>query len=175
MKKTGILAALVIALSSLPVFSLEQGLVLGGGVDATLVGVFPYESVSYKITADNGIGVDLGCRIVENFIGNTNIFFNPTINFVTNKFYLGTGYIFYPGMTSLENLFTLRTGYTFGGWEWGQGIGNMNIGAEYSPIFTIMDADDDDESGLGAALGSVFMTLFSLIKIEVGVSWTLPF
>ena len=71
-------------------------------------------------------------------------------------------------------IYQFRAGTTFGNWEWGKGYGGMDVGLELSPTFVSV-AQDENTSALGAALSSIFLTIFNMLKLNIGVTWYVPF
>lgn len=173
MKKTGLIAVVLIAFLSIPSFSMQKGLTLGGGVDIFIPGAMPYETIGFQITNDNGFGAEFDLKILENFVGSKNIYFEPNINLITNNFYFGIGYLFIPGINPFTSPFiTGRTGYIFNGFNVGSGTGKINLGAEYSPTFIYID---DAENEGGGIIASALLSILSSFKIEVGFTWKYDF
>ena len=176
MKKKFLIFLALISLSTVPLSAVEWGAQFGAGVDTSLVHVYTYESAAIKFTANDYFKVDLGIRILNDFFKEENspfFFFMPTLNITVWHIYLGGG-LCMSGKTDYDVTFQGRVGTTFGNWEWGQGIGGMDIGLELSPTVLMVSADESD-SALGAALGSIFLTIFNMLKLNVGVTWYVPF
>ena len=50
----------------------------------------------------------------------------------------------------------------------------MDVGLELSPTVVTV-AQDEDTNAAGAAIGSIFLTLFNMFKMNIGVTWYIPF
>lgn len=166
-------AAFFAAVLSLPAFSFDYGINFNAGLDASLINIYPYENITFKIEADNSVGVEAGVRLLENFGFVPHFYANPYIQFDAGHWYLGGGLMFPTDWSpDDELLWFVRTGFLFGNWDIGRGKGNIDLGLELSPTVYIVD---DAEDQLGSAIGSVFLTLFNIFKVNLGFSWYLPF
>lgn len=178
MKKRFLIFLALITLSTVPLSAVEWGAQFGAGLDSSLVHVYTYESAAVKFTVNDYFKVDLGIRVLNDFFKKENspfFFFMPTLNITVWHIYLGGG-LCMSGKTDYgyDVIFQGRIGTTFGDWEWGQGVGGMDIGLELSPTVLTVSKEESD-SALGAALGSVFLSLFNMLKLNVGVTWYVPF
>ncbi len=165
-------AALFAAVLSLPAFSFDYGINFNAGLDASLINIYPYENITFKIETDSSIGFEAGVRFLENFSFVPHFYTNPYIQFDAGHWYLGGGLMF-PSDWSADDelLWFARTGFLVGNWDIGRGKGNIDIGLEISPTVYIVDESEDD---LGNAFGTLFGTLFNIFKVNLGFSWYLP-
>lgn len=174
MKRKFIISLLLTTFFVLPLSAFEHGPVIGGGIVGAMK-PYAYESLAYKMDWDY-VDLDFGVRVLENVLYNTNeplISLEPGINvyFGSNKasYYVGGGFFIAPGFTSdIAGYF--RTGCTFGDWDWGKGQGGMDIGLEMSPTICYLESDDE----LGTAIGSIFGTIFNIVKLNIGVTYFIP-
>ena len=178
MKKRLLILFTVISLSAMPLAAVEYGVVLGAGLDSSFVHIYPYESAAFKTSFNDIFSVDVGIRVLDNFSKDTNaplFFFMPTINFTIWHFYIGGG-LCMSGKTQYDYdvIFQLRTGSTFGNWKWGEGYGGMDVGIEISPTIVTV-SQDEDTTAAGAAIGSVILSMFNMLKLNIGVTWYIPF
>lgn len=180
MKKSILAIIALISLSSASLAAVEFGAVFGAGIDSSLVHIYPYESAAVQMKVNDYFKTDVGVRILNDFSAFKDetvpfFFFMPTINITVWHIYLGGG-LCMSGKTDYgyDIIFQLRTGATFGNWEWGQGIGGMDVGLELSPT-VLKVSQDESTSAAGAAIGSIFLSLFNMIKLNIGVTWYVPF
>ena len=166
---------------------LEYGINFGGGIEIScILKPYIYESTSFMIKPTENFSVDLGARVLFNVLKSSKeplAYLLPTFTVTFNHFYFGGGaFIDFSGASSEDGTsagvsWQLRIGAVFGDWEWGPGIGNVDIGFSFSPTVVLAEtngSEDDAGAALGAAIGSIFLTLMNIIKLNVGVTWFLP-
>jgi hypothetical protein len=178
MKKRLFVFLTLISLLTVRLTAVEYGAVFGAGLDTSLVHPYIYESAAVQMKVNDMFKVDLGLRVLDDFFKEGDgplFFFMPTINITVWHIYLGGG-LCMSGKTNYEYdiIFQLRAGATFGNWEWGKGYGGMDVGLELSPTVVTV-AQDEDTNAAGAAIGSIFLTLFNMFKMNIGVTWYVPF
>ena len=178
MKKRFLIFLALISLSTVPLSAVEWGAQFGAGLDSSIVHIYPYESAAVRFTANDYFKVDLGVKILNDFFKEENsplFFFMPTLNITVWHIYVGGGLCMSAKTDyGYDVIFQGRVGTTFGNWEWGPGIGGMDIGFELSPT-VLMVSQDENTTATGAAIGSVFLSLFNMLKLSVGVTWYVPF
>ena len=166
---------------------LEYGINFGAGVETSFIlKPYIYESTSFMIKPTENFSADLGVRVLFNTLKSSKeplVYLLPTFTITFHHFYLGGGaFIDFTDSNSEDNSnsivsWQVRAGAVFGNWEWGPGIGNVDIGLSFSPTVIIAEtSESDNEAGaaLGAAIGSIFLTIFNIVKLNVGVTWFLP-
>lgn len=176
MKKTFIALATLLFSVLAPIFANEHGFKFeAGALSSIMLKPYVYEQVGYSYKWDSGFFVGGDIRVSENIIPSSKaeaiayFMAGPTIGY--KNFYLSGGAFFYNNMTSIKDTyFYVRTGASFSPWQWGIGKGGMNIGLEFSPTLYITDS----ENGLEAGFGTLFGSMFNLIKLNVGVTYYLP-
>lgn len=176
MKKRFLISLLLAGLFVLPASALEfqHGPIVNLGVVGS-VKPYVYESIGYKLDW-NYVGLDADLRILENVMYNKEepfFYLEPTLNLYLGALpfstYLGIGAIISPKWIELVEPY-FRFGALAGGWNWGEGIGSIDVGCEISP--TIVYSEGPDE--LGTAIGTVFLSLLNFCKFNVGVSYFVP-
>jgi hypothetical protein len=178
MKKRLFVFLTLISLLTVRLTAVEYGAVFGAGLDTSLVHPYIYESAAVQMKVNDMFKVDVGLRVLDDFFKEGDgplFFFMPTINITVWHIYLGGG-LCMSGKTNYgyDIIYQLRLGTTFGNWEWGKGYGGMDIGFELSPTVVTV-AQDEDTNAAGAAIGSIFLTLFNMFKMNIGVTWYVPF
>lgn len=174
MKKRLLISLLTAIFFVLPASALDHGPVFGTSLSGSIK-PFANESVGYKLQWDN-FALDMGLKVEENLICNPQepiVYLAPTINLYfggdSAKYYLGGGLFFLP-TAEMQMLGYVRTGCEFGNWQWGPGIGNMDIGIELSPTVFIPES----ENAWGTFVGTLVGTFLNFFKLEVGVTYMLP-
>ena len=164
--------ALLAAVLSLPAFSFDYGINLNAGLAQSWINSYPYQNVTFKIETDSSLGVEAGMRFLENFSFVPHFYANPYIQLDAGHWYIGGGLMFPSDWSSDDEfLWFARTGFLVGNWDIGPGKGNIDFGLELSPTVYIVE---DAENQLGNAIGTAFLTLFNIFKVNLGFSWYLP-
>jgi len=160
---------------------IKWGMSFGGGLETSLLlRPYIYESTAFVIQPTEYFNADFGVRILLNPFKNSQepfFYVLPTLNITFYHFYIGGGAFFDFTDSDMQVGWHARSGVVFGDWDWGTGKGNLNIGLSISPTVFIVDAEDSEDSSAkaGAAIASIFTSLFNILKLEVGVTWFLPF
>lgn len=135
------------------------------------------EEVLYKYTFNNGIALDAGIRVCENFINKASaepyFYFAPIIDFNYKGFFIGGG----PLLTFEDTVtctFLARTGGNFGHFNWGKATGHVRASFEISAMYGGIDPKEGG-SATGAVFASLFTTVLNFPKIQVGCTCDLPF
>ncbi|MBO4507242.1 MAG: hypothetical protein J5747_01230 [Spirochaetaceae bacterium] len=171
MKKRFILIGIILALVIAPVAAMDIGVNFNAGVRPSMVNVYLYEDVAFRMEFNDTFGAEVGVDLMENFAFAPYLYFSPYISFYADGFYLTGGVLFHTRMNSIEDVYPWgEVGWRFGDWQMGPGIGNVDVGVNISPTIALAETGDD----LGDALGSIFATIFNMLKLKVGFSWYLP-
>ncbi|MCR4714670.1 MAG: hypothetical protein K5751_09900 [Treponemataceae bacterium] len=171
MKKRVVLIAIIFVLAFTPIAALNYGVNFNVGAKQSIVNTYVYQEATFRLAFNDIFGVELGVNLLESFALAPHFFYSPTLRLYASHFYIDGGLMFYPTMKDAGDMtFFVGLGGTFGNWQIGPGIGNMDIGLECSPTPGIVEDDDQGK----AAVGSVFMTLFNIFKLKAGFSWYLP-
>lgn len=169
MKKRFLLSFVLTTFFILPLSALEHGPVVSVGVQGP-VNVYPYESVAYKLMWED-FGIDFGLTILENPIYKCPLFsFEPGLNIYFGNFYIGGG-LFITNYNELQVQYYARLGGIIGNWDLGPGKAGIDLGLSASPTVIVID---DEESAIGSAVGTVFATIFNIIKLNVGFTYYIP-
>ena len=172
MKKSLFLFAFISALSVAPLSALDFGIRGELGTDISLVNIYTYQDVTFKLENDSRIGFEAGVRVMENYSFSPYLYVNPMIQFDLKNWYLGGGLMFASDTQYSDDLLWFaRTGFIFGNFEFGPGRGDIDLGFEVSPTVYI---DDDEDDELSNSMGSIFGTIFNIFKINVGFSYYFP-
>lgn len=165
-----------------PLFA-EQGILFDVGVESSvMLKPYIYEQVSYIYKWDFGFFLGGDVRVMENIYKISDsepIFYfmgGPCLGY--KNYYFSGGVFFYNNMESIKDtFFYIRTGYRKNFWQWGIGKGGLDIALEVSPTLYIVDTEEDNDSSaaLGAGIASVFSSMLNLLKLNVGVTYLLPF
>ncbi len=171
MKKTLVIAGIILILASVPVAALDYGINFNGGIKTSFVNPYVYEDVSFRMEFNDTFGAEIGLDVMENFQFSPYFYFCPMIGLYAGDFYINGGVMFFTTMTSpSEILFFGELGWRFADWQIGPGIGSIDTGISISPTIVMTNTGD----GLGDAIGSSLLTIFNILKIKVGFSWYLP-
>lgn len=169
--KKRLLAGIFFLASFLPLSAFDYGLNFNAGIDTSIINLYLYQNVTFKIQSEEKTGAEVGLRVLENASFSPHFYFNPFIQFDLSHWYVGGGLMLPSNMASSDDLlWFVRTGVLFGNWDMGSGKGDIDIGLELSPTIYI----DEDAKDLGGALASIFGTIFNLVKLNVGFTWYLP-
>lgn len=158
----------------------EGGILVGADLDISFAEK-PYvsEILAYKYTFKNDFGLSAGLRLTENIIREENeaaIYFMPYVDIFLSSFYLGGGILMSSELSDPSISYMIHTGVSFGDYEWGPGLGCVNIGVEVSPmLYYVASETDDTGDQIGAAIGTGLLTVLNLFKIYAGVTYFLPF
>lgn len=181
MKKLLLSLTLLFGLFCAPVMANDQGLLFDLGATG-LVKIYPYEQVSYVYNWDSGFTLGAEMRVMENVIRSSEsepyCYFMPGMVVAYKNAYLSVGPAFFDNMTSIkQTLFYVRAGYRFSPWELKTGKLGLDFGIDASPTFYIIDAEGDNNGGsiFAAAFASTFLSILNVCKLNVGVTWYLPF
>lgn len=171
MKKTFIALGIILIFLAVPATALEMGINMDAGIRQSLVNTYIYENFTFRAEFNDTFGMEAGVDVLENFVFAPHFYFCPMLRLYASHFYINGGAMFFTTMSSLSDiLFYGGLGFTFGNWQMGPGIGNVDLGLEISPTLGIIESEDQG----AAALGSVFATIFNIFKIKAGFSWYLP-
>lgn len=170
MKRRFLLLAVLLSGLMLPAAAMDFGIETSAGAEG-MIKLYTFENIAFKMNFESNFSFDIGCRFTENILKTSRepaIYFAPGINLYYYNYYLGGGAFL---AANQQPSFFLRTGGVFGDWDWGPGKGNMIIGAVFSPTIYAPDTGDAASDAIGGIIG----TIFNIVKLEVGVSWYLPF
>lgn len=171
MKKTFILIGIILIFTIAPAAALDYGVNFNAGVKQSFVNTYVYQDITFRFAFNDTFGAELGANLLESFVLSPHFYYAPMLRLYISHFYIDGGLIFYPDMKDAgDMLFFAGLGCTFGDWQLGPGIGNIDIGIECSPTPGIVASEDPG----AAAVGSVFVTLFNIFKLKLGFSWYLP-
>ena len=171
MKKTFVLIGAILIITLTPLTALDIGVNFNAGVRPSIVNVYVYEDVAFRTVFDDTFGAEFGVDLMENFVFAPYFYFNPYISLYFDGFYITGGALFHTRLNSIEDVLPWgEVGWRFGDWQMGPGIGNIDVGLNFSPTIALSETGDE----LGDALGSIFATIFNVIKLKVGFSWYLP-
>ncbi len=167
MKKTFIATGILIVFLLAPATAMDKGFNFDAGVKQSLVSTYVFQNITFRAEFNDTFGCEIGIDLLENFLYAPYFYLCPMMRLYASHFYINGGAMLSPSADGI--LFCGGLGFTFGSWEMGPGIGNVDLGLEISPTLGMIDSDD-----AGAALGSIFITLFNIFKLKAGFSWYLP-
>ncbi len=171
MKKTLVIISILLILVITPAAALDFGVNFNAGVRPSMINVYTYQNVAFRMEFTESFGMEAGLDVMENYVYSPYFYFSPMLSLYFEGFYLAGGATFNSAMTSpSETAFYFETGFRFGDWQLGPGIGNVDVGFNFSP--TVYNADTGD--GVSDMISSVFGTIFNLFKLKIGFSWYLP-
>ena len=169
MKKTFILSLVILLFCAVSVSALEYGVNFNAGIKQSVVNTFLYQDVTFRLEFNDKCGADIGVDMMENFQCAPYFYIAPMLSLYAGHAYLSGGIFLYPDFYD-EIPFFAEIGGTFGNWQIGPGIGNIDVGFNIST--TVYTSNTGD--GLGDALASIFGTLFNIPKLKIGFEWYLP-
>ena len=145
----------------------------------------PYlvQEVSAKVVFPNKISLQLGARAMELFFfkysSDPYLSLAPFFEFGYDMFYFQGGPLFciYDDFSGFDLSFFFSTGAKFGKWQWGKGQANMKIGIEFSPVSVSHSSSNSDstEEAVGESIAGIFALVYSIPKIDIGLTYFLPF
>ena len=128
--KKKILSLLLLGASMLPLSAYDLGLSFDAGVDTSIINLYTYQNVTFKIQSDGRIGAEAGVRVLENYSFVPHFYFNPFVQFDLRYWYIGGGLMFPSDMSSSDDLlWFVRSGFLIGNWGIGPGKGSIDLGA----------------------------------------------
>ena len=171
MKKTFVLIGAILILTLTPLTALDCGVHLNAGIRPCMINVYVYQDAAFRIEFNDTFGAELGVDLMENFAYAPYFYFSPSLSLYAGGFYIAGGVLFNSSMNSLSDVYPWgELGWRFFDWQVGPGVGKLDIGLNVSPTIAVVDSEDPG----AAAVGTIFTTLFSLLKLKVGFSWYLP-
>ncbi|MBP5568010.1 MAG: hypothetical protein J6X54_02165 [Treponema sp.] len=178
MKKRLLISLMTLGLFATPLSAYQHGITLNGGAAISCIASpFLYEEIGYKFLADNNIGFTIGARATEDLFFPSDLKFlyiSPYVELDLANYYLAGGITLSTGTISSDALAIpfIKTGCTFGNWEWGPGIGNIDIGIDLTAtmLWSVIEQGD-----VGAAISGSLLSIFNFAHLYVGVTWFLPF
>ena len=171
MKKIFVLIGVILVITLTPLTALDCGVNFNAGIRPSMVNVYVYEDVAFRMEFDDTFGTEIGVDLMENFAFAPYFYFSPYVSLYFDGFYLTGGILFHTRMNSFEDIYPWgEVGWRFGDWQMGPGIGNVDLALNISPTIALAETGDE----LGDALGSIFATIFNMLKLKVGFSWYLP-
>lgn len=171
MKKIFVLIGVILVITLTPLTALDCGVNFNAGIRPSMVNVYVYEDVAFRMEFDDTFGTEIGVDLMENFAFAPYFYFSPYVSLYFDGFYLTGGILFHTRMNSFEDIYPWgEVGWRFGEWQMGPGIGNVDLALNISPTIALAETGDE----LGDALGSIFATIFNMLKLKVGFSWYLP-
>ena len=169
MKKTAVISLVILLFCAVAVSALEYGVNFNAGIKQSVVNTFLYQDVTFRLEFNDKCGADIGLEMMENFQCEPYFYLAPMLSLYAGHAYLGGGIFVYPDFYDGIPFFA-ELGGTFGNWQIGPGVGNIDIGFNVSTtVFT-----SNTGGGLGDALASIFGTLLNLPKLKIGFEWYLP-
>lgn len=181
MKRLFLIFALFCSSTFGMLFANEQGILFDvGALSSVVLKPYVYEQVSYNYKWDFGLVAGVDLRAMENILkndGEAEVYFGvgPCIGYKCA--YLSGGVLLNNRLQDEKVSFYVRGGYRGSLWQWGKGKGGLDIALEVSPTLYAAQAESDDASAAaaGSAIGTAFSSVFNLIKLNIGVTYFLPF
>lgn len=177
MKKTAVISLVILLFCAVSVSALEYGVNFNAGMKHNFLNPFIYQDVTFRLEFNDKCGLDVGVDMMENFKCAPYFYLSPMLSLYAGHVYLGGGILYVPDYYDQISFFG-ELGFTFGRWQIGPGIGNIDIGFNISPTFYKSDKEPQSDNLIGQIIESIVLNgggfLFNMPKLKIGFEWYLP-
>lgn len=167
----------------------EEGFNLDMGVGTSISGALkPYADVDVNVNYEfaNGIALGIGCKENFNFTpgrtvskddekGESLLYTQPYLLFKAKYFTMAGGMCISNDTNPVYQNFYVHLGSDIPIWQMGNGKLGFDAGLEgWLSLCAIESEGETTSQDIGAALGTIFTTIFNSVKLNFGVKYYLP-